>query len=64
MKTITAHRSPAIDLVRVLAIALVVYRHTFVVSLEEQSVLLSSASPFFFFLTGWLWRPGSRTWRD
>lgn len=52
MKTITAHRSPAIDLVRVLAIALVVYRHTFVVSLEEQSILLSSASPFFFFLTG------------
>lgn len=57
-------RSPAIDVVRVLAIVFIVFRHTFVVPLDEQSILFSWTVPFFFFLTGWLWKPGGRTVRE
>lgn len=63
MTPITA-RSPAIDVVRVLAIVFIVFRHTFVVPLQEQSILFSWTVPFFFFLTGWLWKPGSRSVRE
>lgn len=53
-------RSPSIDLLRVLVVVLVVYRHTFPAG-DDQLLLATVSVPFFFFLTGWLWRPGRRS---
>ncbi|MBB2956776.1 acyltransferase family protein [Pseudoclavibacter helvolus] len=54
------NRSPSIDLLRVLVVVLVVFRHSYPAG-EEQALIATVSVPFFFFLTGWLWRPGRRT---
>lgn len=53
-------RLPSIDVLRITVVALIVYRHTFPAG-DDQALLATVSIPFFFFLTGWLWRPGRRT---
>ncbi|WLP87111.1 acyltransferase family protein [Corynebacterium stationis] len=54
-------RLPSIDILRVLVVAMIVHRHTF----GSSDLLISSVGvPFFFYLTGWLWRPGRRTVKE
>lgn len=54
-------RLPSVDVLRLLTVSLIVYRHTF----GSSDILLASVGvPFFFFLTGWLWRPGRRTVKE
>ncbi|GAA4196021.1 hypothetical protein GCM10022219_22010 [Microbacterium oryzae] len=58
-------RLPSIDLLRVLTVIVIVWRHTWPVPKGEPQMLLATITvPFFFFLTGWLWRTGKRTIRD
>ena len=57
-------RVPSVDLLRVAVVLVIVYRHTYPVGDGVQSILLTGSVPFFFFLTGWLWRPSKRSWRE
>lgn len=52
-------RLPSIDILRVITVALIVYRHTY--GAEAAPMIASVGVPFFFFLTGWLWKPGKRS---
>lgn len=52
-------RYPSIDLLRVVVVCVIVWRHTYPGG-DDQLLLSTVAVPFFFFLTGWLWRPGKR----
>ena len=54
-------RLPSIDILRVVVVSMIVYRHTFG---SSDLMIASVGIPFFFFLTGWLWRSGSRTVSD
>ncbi|WP_448809196.1 acyltransferase family protein [Agromyces bauzanensis] len=52
-------RLTSIDLWRVVAVVVIVYRHTY--PADSHHVMIASvATTFFFFLTGWLWRRGRR----
>lgn len=54
-------RLPSIDLLRIVLVAVIVWRHTFPVTIGEHQPLVATVTvTFFFFLTGWLWRPHSR----
>lgn len=59
---VRARRTPSIDLLRIVVVVLVVYRHTYPAG-DDQLLLVSVSVPFFFFLTGWLWRPGRRSFK-
>ncbi|MFF2487756.1 hypothetical protein ACFVSU_15235 [Microbacterium sp. NPDC058062] len=55
-------RLPSIDVLRVLAVAIIVFRHTYPGPPDgSQPLIITISVAFFFFLTGWLWRPRRRT---
>lgn len=48
-----------------MVVSVIVFRHTFAAEPGEKQLLIATVSvPFFFFLTGWLWRPGARSLRE
>lgn len=53
-------RLPSVDVLRIAVVVMVVFRHTYPAG-DDQLLIASVSVPFFFFLTGWLWRPGRRS---